>query len=159
MRPLPAHRAAAPLCRSGLGVSRSYVNSRLIATWASAACVGAAAASGLFSPGGLHGSFASLRATAATYDPMPTMVPGLASAEPASPTVTPLAPPPVPPPDAAGISATTPPLGPLSPAPQPTVPGMLWLAAGDSSSVHIDVHGGVPFVPVVVNGVRHEFLL
>jgi hypothetical protein len=81
------------------------------------------------------------------------------SAEPAEPTVTPLPPPIVPPPDAAGISATTPPLGVVSPVPEPTVPDVLWLAAGDSTTVTIQMHGGRPFVPVVVDGARRDFLL
>ena len=90
---------------------------------------------------------------------MPTMVPEFASAEPPSPTVTPLPPPPVPPRDASGISGTTPPLEAVSPGPRPTTPEMLWLADGDASTVAIEVHGGVPYVPVVVNGERREFLL
>jgi len=93
----------------------------------------------------------------AAYDPPP--MPFAQSAEPASPTVTPLPPPIVPPPDAAGISATTPPIGAVSPQPRPTLANTLWLADGDTSTVPIAMHGGRPFVPVVIDGVRRDFLL
>ena len=72
---------------------------------------------------------------------------------------TPLPPPIVPPPDAAGISPTTPPIGPVSPAPSPTLPNMLWLASSATSTVSFTMHGGRPYVPVVVDGVRHDWLL
>ena len=86
--------------------------------------------------------------------------PAVQSAEPtASPTLTPLPPPVVPPPDAAGISATTPPIGDVSPHPQPTVADTLWLATGDASTIPLTLHGGRPFVSLVVDGVRHEFML
>lgn len=83
------------------------------------------------------------------------------TAEPPSPTVTPLPPPLVPPPDAAGISHTTPPLGIVSPQPHPTTPDSLWLASGSAgvSTIAITMHGGRPFVPVVADGVRRDFLL
>ena len=92
-----------------------------------------------------------------TYDPPP--MPFAQSAEPASPAVTPLPPPIVPPPDAAGISATTPPIGAVSPQPRPTLPNTLWLTDSDTSTVPIAMHGGRPFVPVVIDGVRRDFLL
>jgi len=86
------------------------------------------------------------------------------SAEPApspevSPTVTPLPPPPAPPPDAAGISQTTAPISDYSPQPAPTLPDTRWLADAATSSVPLVLHGGRPFVPVVVDGVRRDFLL
>jgi hypothetical protein len=109
-------------------------------------CAGGAVATVLFNARGL-----------AANDPPP--IPLVQSAESPSPTVTPLPPPIVPPPDAAGISATTPPIGAVSPQPKPTVPDTLWLTDGDTSTVSIAMHGGRPFVPVVVNGVRHDFLL
>lgn len=126
----------------------------------SALCLSGAAATGAFSAGGRQPELSPIpSAEAATYDPMPTIIPALASAEPPSATVTPLPLPPVPPPDAAGISATTAPIGSLSPQPRPTVPETIWLATSDACSVRMDLHGGRPFVPVVVDGVRREFLL
>ncbi len=76
-----------------------------------------------------------------------------------TPTVTPLPPPPVPPPDAAAISHTTPPFVPVSPAPSPTRPDTLWLAPGDTTSIPLTMHGGRPYVPVVADGIRRDFLL
>jgi len=74
-------------------------------------------------------------------------------------TVTPLPPPIVPPPDAAGISATTPPLSPVSPKPEPTIPDMIWPANSNSVTVGFAVHSGHIYVPVVLDGVKREFLL
>jgi hypothetical protein len=136
------------------------VNSRLLAIWVSALCLGGAAASGSFGIGGQRHELAPISpAVAATNDPMGPVMPALASAEPPSPTVTPLPPPPVPPQDASGISATTPPIGAISPRPRPTIPDTIWLAATDAFSVRMDLHGGRPYVPVVVDGVRRQFLL
>jgi PDZ domain-containing protein len=135
------------------------VNSRLFAIWISLVCVGSAVAVGAFDARAFTSIALAMgedRARTATLDPMSP----LQSAEPSSsPTVTPLPPPPVPPPDAAGIAHTTPPLGIASPQPRPTVPNAIWLSASDSSTVAIALHGGRPFVPVVIDGVRRDFLL
>jgi PDZ domain len=77
----------------------------------------------------------------------------------AEPTVTPLPPEIVRPPDAAGIAATTPPLGDVTPRPAPSVPDMIWPRNVDSVTVNFASYGGHPFVPVVVDGVRRQFLL
>ena len=133
------------------GVSRKLVIFRaIVASFTIACCAAATIASA--APGGtalkpFSAESAAQPSSMETESPSP------------SPTVTPLPPPPVPPPDAAGISGTTPPLGAVSPAPSPTVPDMLWLAAHDTSSIPLTMHGGRPFIPVVVDGVRREFLL
>lgn len=121
------------------------MNSRSLVTLLSAVCAGGALFAGLPEDRGLS----------KPVDPPPIMQ----TPEPASPTVTPLPPPPVPPPDAAGISATTPPIGVVSPQPRPTIPNTLWLSSTNSSTVSIAMHGGRPYVPVVVDGVRRDFLL
>jgi hypothetical protein len=46
-----------------------------------------------------------------------------------------------------------------SPGPTPTVPAALWLATADTSTIPIDIHDGVVFMPVVVDGRRRTFLL
>ena len=93
----------------------------------------------------------------ATPAPVATAAPIATPMPSPTPTMTPS--PPVAPPDAAGIAATTPPLGIVTAAPAPTVPATLWLAPGDTTTVDIATHGGHPYVPVVVDGVRREFLL
>jgi hypothetical protein len=65
----------------------------------------------------------------------------------------------VPPRDAAGISVTTPPIVPQAPAPTPTIPDALWFAPSETSTIPIDIHDGVVYVPVVADGKRRTFLL
>lgn len=89
---------------------------------------------------------------ASTPTPAPTETPT------PTPTLTPLPPPPVPPPDAQAVSPTTAPIGDVSPRPAPTLAPSFWI--GDASStVPLAMHGGRPFVPVVLDGVRRDFLL
>jgi hypothetical protein len=76
-----------------------------------------------------------------------------------TPTLTPLPPPPAPPPDAQAISPTTAPVGSVSPRPEPTLAPSFWLGDSASSSVPLAMHGGRPYVPVVLDGVRRDFLL
>lgn len=76
-----------------------------------------------------------------------------------TPTVTPLPPPPPPPPDAQAISPTTAPVGTISPRPVPTLAPSFWLGDSASTSVPLAMHGGRPYVPVVLDGVRRDFLL
>jgi len=76
-----------------------------------------------------------------------------------TPTLTPLPPPPAPPPDAQAISPTTPPVGADSPRPEPTLAPSFWQGDSGSSSVPLAMHGGRPYVPVVLDGVRRDFLL
>lgn len=111
----------------------------------------------------------SLAVAARQPQPAPTSAPSAtptATAAPAppetptpAPTVTPLPPPPVPPPDAQAISPTTAPLGAVSPRPKPTLAPSFWLGDATSSTVPLTMHGGRPFVPVVLDGVRRDFLL
>lgn len=99
------------------------------------------------------------------HDPAHVSLPmAMQSVEPSaspevSPSVTPLPPPPAPPPDAAGISQTTAPIPDYTPQPSPTLPETRWLTDAATSSVPLALHGGRPFVPVVVDGVRGDFLL
>ena len=88
-----------------------------------------------------------------------TPTPNLTETPTPSSTVTPLPPPPVPPPDAQAISPTTAPIGNVSPKPRPTVAPSFWLGDATSSTVPLSMHGGRPFVPVVLDGVRRDFLL
>ena len=90
--------------------------------------------------------------------PAATLTPPSTPSPLPSPSISP-PPPPHRPRDAAGISATTPPIAPQSPVPEPTVPDALWFAPGDTSTIPIDIHDGVIFVPVVVDGKRRTFLL
>ena len=75
-----------------------------------------------------------------------------------SPSISP-PPSPVPPRDAAGISVTTPPIVPQSPVPTPTIPDALWFAPAETSTIPVEIHDGVVFVPVVADGRRRTFLL
>jgi len=75
-----------------------------------------------------------------------------------SPSISP-PPSPVPPRDAAGISATTPPIVPQSPVPTPNIPDALWFAPAETSTIPVEIHDGVVFVPVVADGRRRTFLL
>jgi PDZ domain-containing protein len=91
--------------------------------------------------------------------PSPTPAPVPSESPAPGPTVTPLPPPPVPPPDAQAISPTTAPIGVVSPRPQPTLAPSFWLGDEPSSTVPLSMHGGRPFVPVVLDGIRRDFLL
>lgn len=73
--------------------------------------------------------------------------------------MTPLPPPPVPPPDAQAVSATTAPIGAVSPQPAPVIISPFWLGDETSSTIPLSMHGGRPFVPIVLDGVRRDFLL
>lgn len=90
-----------------------------------------------------------------TAAPTPTPAP----TETPTPTLTQLPPPPAPPPDAQAISPTTAPIGVVSPRPSPTLAPSFWLGDAGSSTVPLAMHGGRPFVPVVLDGVRRDFLL
>ncbi len=90
-------------------------------------------------------------ASSVTPTPAPSSLP--------TPQPRPVPPSPVPPRDAAGINVTPPPVPVQVPGPSPTVPASLWLAAGDTSTIPIDIHDGVVFVPVVADGKRRTFLL
>ena len=76
-----------------------------------------------------------------------------------TPTLTPLPPPPAPPPDAQAISPTTAPVGAVSPHPEPTLAPSFWASLAATSTVPLTMHGGRPYVPVVLDGVRRDFLL
>ena len=75
-----------------------------------------------------------------------------------SPSISP-PPSPVPPRDAAGINVTTPPIVPQSPVPTPTIPDALWFSPAETSTIPVEIHDGVVFVPVVADGRRRTFLL
>jgi len=89
----------------------------------------------------------------------PTTAPSPIETPTPTPTLTPLPPPPAPPPDAQAISPTTAPLGGVSPRPEPTLAPAFWLGDAGSSTVPLAMHGGRPFVPVVLDGARRDFLL
>ncbi|HET9343406.1 MAG TPA: PDZ domain-containing protein [Candidatus Eremiobacteraceae bacterium] len=76
-----------------------------------------------------------------------------------TPTLTPLPPPPAPPPDAQAISPTTAPIGVVTPRPEPTLAPSFWQGDAASSTIPLAMHGGRPYVPVVLDGVRRDFLL
>jgi len=94
-----------------------------------------------------------IASSAPTSAPTPTETPT------PTPTLTPLPPPPAPPPDAQAISPTTAPIGEVSPRPEPTLEPSFWLGDGGSSTIPLAMHGGRPYVPVVLDGVRRDFLL
>lgn len=92
--------------------------------------------------------------------PGPSVEPSLLPSPPSLPSPSPSPPPPpVRPRDARGISAITPPIEPQSPVPTPTIPDALWFAPSETSTIPIDIHDGVIFVPVVADGKRRTFLL
>lgn len=94
-----------------------------------------------------------------SLSPSPLPSPAPAETPTSTPTVTPLPPPPVPPSDAQAISPTTAPIGTPSPRPKPTLAPSFWLGVDASSTVPLSMHGGRPYVPVVLDGVRRDFLL
>ena len=108
-------------------------------------------------------AFARLPQSRTTASPSASPTPTATAAPIASPTptptLTPLPPPPAPPPDAQAISPTTAPIGVVSPHSEPTLAPSFWAGDAAASSVPLTMHGGRPFVPVVLDGVRRDFLL